>query len=305
MAWTKVDDGWWSHPKLRRAGRAARGLFCDLLAYSADKGSDGFVPADMLDLVGASPADPDLKALLKVGMLHRRTDECRCMATRAWSWPADRGYLIHDYLDYNPSKAETTVARAQKAELRDPALRAELRARDFGRCRYCAVKVGKPSDRRSPFAETLDHVDPAVAAGADNLVIACRACNGAKKDRTPTQAQMLLLTVADVRAKHYAELGVPDPDQTQDQTQDLGPITGLQADGPGRVRDGSGRVGRRSQIGPPDTIRGSEHPNPYLRAGHADPALEPPPPQPDPPPRSPPAKPNRRSQRARTKGRRR
>lgn len=297
--WGRLDDGWWSHPKLQRVGRAGRGLLSDLLSYSCAHRTDGFIATASLGKLDCSLIDRDFKSLLREGALHKRGDVCACMAKRDWEWPRERGHLIHDYLDYHPSREENDVAKAQRAELRDPNLRQAVRTRDFGRCRYCAI-VTNPKDRRGETGETLDHVDPAIAAGADNLVLACRACNSAKKKRTPEQALMQLLDVADVRAKHYAELGVPDPDLAHDSE----PTQVDQADGLGR--DGSGRVGfgSASQVGPATTARGSEHPNPYLRAGHGDPALEPPPPQPDPPPARPTNRTSSRSQRRKRKGRR-
>lgn len=298
--WSRIDDGWWSHPKLQRVKRSGRGLLADLMSYSSDHRTDGFVEIVALGKVEASPADPDLKSLVRVGMLHRRGDACACIDKRVWEWPAERGYLIHDYLDYHPSREENNVSKAQRAELRDPALRAAVRARDFGRCRYCAQQTN-PKDRRGDLGETLDHVDPAIAAGEVNLVIACRSCNSAKKKRTPAQALMVLLEVAEVRSKHFAELGVTDPDLAHDSS----PTQVGQADGLGRVGTGSGRDGVSFQVGPPTTPRGSEHPNPYTRAGHGDPSLEPPPPQPPPDTHPPPRAANPRSKRPRKrKGRR-
>lgn len=58
-------------------------------------------------------------------------------------------------------------------------------ARDGMRCRYC----GDSNDM------TIDHVVPRCQGGsdsADNLVVACRRCNGRKGGRTPQQAGMVL-----------------------------------------------------------------------------------------------------------------
>lgn len=63
--------------------------------------------------------------------------------------------------------------------------------RDRGLCQYCGLPV-KQGD------STYDHVIPRAQGGKTtwkNVVIACRACNQRKKDRTPEQAGMVLLSV--------------------------------------------------------------------------------------------------------------
>ncbi len=58
-------------------------------------------------------------------------------------------------------------------------------ARDSHRCQYC-----------SAAAETVDHVVPRSRGGAhtwDNVVAACRRCNGVKRDRLLTQTTMRLI----------------------------------------------------------------------------------------------------------------
>lgn len=66
--------------------------------------------------------------------------------------------------------------------------RANLYARDEGRCQYCF--------KRFPEKElTLDHVLPAVRGGKktwENIVTACIRCNQKKGDRLPEEAGMYL-----------------------------------------------------------------------------------------------------------------
>lgn len=68
--------------------------------------------------------------------------------------------------------------------------RANLYARDDGRCQYCLKKF---PDREL----TLDHVVPVVRRGKktwENIVTACIRCNQKKGDRTPEEAGMHLHT---------------------------------------------------------------------------------------------------------------
>ena len=58
-------------------------------------------------------------------------------------------------------------------------------SRDGGRCAYCGVEARRPGKgvRRAPDIATLDHVVPRSRGGplrADNLVLACQACNNAR-----------------------------------------------------------------------------------------------------------------------------
>jgi len=62
--------------------------------------------------------------------------------------------------------------------------------RDKGRCQFCGRKI----DLRD---FTLDHVTPRSQGGKttwQNVVVACLTCNQRKRDRTPQQARMKLLT---------------------------------------------------------------------------------------------------------------
>ncbi len=66
--------------------------------------------------------------------------------------------------------------------------RLNVMLRDGFRCQYCKVKA--------PMGElTYDHVLPRARGGRtcwENIVTACRTCNGTKADRTPQEARMPL-----------------------------------------------------------------------------------------------------------------
>lgn len=69
--------------------------------------------------------------------------------------------------------------------------------RDQRRCRYCGVQTWSPgAGGFPPDMLTIDHVRPRSKGGTNelsNLVVACRACNHQKGDRTPGEAGMTLL----------------------------------------------------------------------------------------------------------------
>lgn len=128
-------------------------------------------------------------------LLHRRGDDCDCLGETAWTEGYD--YRIHAFLRRNPSKREYDRNRAQKADLRDARLKAQVYQRDGGCCRYCtsgplSPKAGRSKDRRKIL--TFDHVNPDQVAGplAENLAVACGRCNEEKGHRTPDEADLVL-----------------------------------------------------------------------------------------------------------------
>lgn len=274
MAWLRLDDGFDNDPLIlaiaRNRAEADRivGVLTTLMLYCARHGTDGFVPElivrehvrsrKLLQLL-TDPPDGG------TALLHTRDSKCECMADREWR--AGTTFYVHHYLQSNPTKDETDVKRAKQAELRDRELQTAVRRRDGGRCRYCGRDVNQ-YDRRSAGGECFDHVDPAVAAGAANLVTSCRGCNSRKGDRIPEAAGMALM---------------PVPDQTTDQPADHmdinSPINRSTTDPTTHapVRDGTGKAtrpptgsagpdGERLPTGPPrGPARSSQHPDPYRR----------------------------------------
>ncbi|MYR30574.1 MULTISPECIES: hypothetical protein [unclassified Streptomyces] len=103
MAWFALDDGFDTHPKVRKAGNAAVGLFVRLGVHATKHLTEGHLDGDIVRAYGTAPT---IRKLIAVGMLHEPGHGCsRCPQ------PADGDYLIHDYLDYNKSRAQIEAAR--------------------------------------------------------------------------------------------------------------------------------------------------------------------------------------------------
>lgn len=81
MAWAKVDDGWWCHPKVMGLSVAARGLWVSALSWSCAQRRD-VVPEQFLMMVGAS--NIEAKELEEAGL---------------WIAEAD-AWRIHDWAEY-------------------------------------------------------------------------------------------------------------------------------------------------------------------------------------------------------------
>jgi hypothetical protein len=86
---------------------------------------------------------------------------------------------------WNDEHARARLAR-NKALGRMPELCERIKTRDRSLCRYCGVRV-RWGANNSDQGGTYDHVDPDGENKLSDVVVACRRCNGRKKDRTPEQ----------------------------------------------------------------------------------------------------------------------
>ena len=105
--------------------------------------------------------------------------------------------FIHDWHDYAGRLIESRQHQASQKRLHrelynDKLLLAEVKQRDGDYCRYCHTKVSW-ADRKGRSGATYDFVVPSGVLNASNVVVACRACNAGKSNRTPEQAGYTLL----------------------------------------------------------------------------------------------------------------
>ncbi len=106
MPWVKMDDRRATHRKFRRAGFAVRGLDEAAIEWSSQHGTDGLItPDDLGDLahhhgVPLREARRLADTLVRIGRWDEKGDD----------------WLIHDYLDYNPTAAAAAKRREIRAE---------------------------------------------------------------------------------------------------------------------------------------------------------------------------------------------
>jgi hypothetical protein len=229
MAWAKFDDRYDDNRKIKRAWRlcpAAVGLHVMASTYSSRHGTDGIV--DLAWLEEKIPQPKQLKktidVLVEAGLFDVLDGE---------------SFAIHDFLEYNPSKAQVEREREwdrRRKELhRDPDLVAAIRARDEDRCRYCGVLVNW-KDRRGQGGATYDHIIPRGQNSLENVVVACRYCNFAKNGRTPEQAGMRLLDPGQIGSQNgpRSELGPNRVTSRDDLDTELAPAGSPTRPGPTR-----------------------------------------------------------------------
>ena len=111
MTWAKFDDQFYTHPKLAALGYYALpcvGLTVLATCWSSSTLTDGHIPrGQVFKLCG------DLEMLLPSGKPWELVNEMVSVAM--WDICADEAhgecYVIHDYLDYNPSRLTVLAER--------------------------------------------------------------------------------------------------------------------------------------------------------------------------------------------------
>jgi hypothetical protein len=104
MPWARLDDNFHAHPKIRKAWRcrAAVGLHALALSYAMHYGTEGKLSDEWVeDQLPDAGERSDVTAVL----------------VRAGLWEeAPEGWLIHDFLVYNPSNADIEARKAADRE---------------------------------------------------------------------------------------------------------------------------------------------------------------------------------------------
>jgi 5-methylcytosine-specific restriction endonuclease McrA len=168
-------------------------LYDASLHYCAKELTDGHVPASRISALTPKPATkPQVEALVVRRLWHRLPHlTCKsCLKLRIDHDTGElpkSGYLVHDFLEFNPSKAEWQSRSEKRAEAGRFGGVAKATNRDVffqglvdevgGRCPRCG--------RVKPL--TRDHVLPVHMGGTDapeNIQPMCRECNSAKGKET-------------------------------------------------------------------------------------------------------------------------
>lgn len=133
MAWFKVDDKLWGHPKWLATPMRARGLWVTAGSWAAANETDGAIPTHALAVLGGRTADAT--ALVTAGL---------------WS-ATSSGWIFHDWSMFQPDAASQKARRE-----------AESAAGDFGNhrrwhvgrgvivddCDHCAASPTRSGTRR-------------------------------------------------------------------------------------------------------------------------------------------------------------
>lgn len=101
MTWVRIDEGFPEHPKVIAAGPLASWLHVCAIAYCNRQLTDGFISAAVLPRLSDG----------------RRTRSHAAILVDVGLWEVvDGGWLIHDFLTYQPSKAKVEAERSAARE---------------------------------------------------------------------------------------------------------------------------------------------------------------------------------------------
>ncbi|TKJ25238.1 hypothetical protein [Blastococcus sp. CCUG 61487] len=263
MAWLRVGDTFATDPRVLALndpaaplmGPACRGFFLELAALSANSSTDYVITRGQINLAGGQVAGQLLRRCERAGLIRPLDGRG---AGRRWKLIDDAPELIHIRL-----AAEVAWEKQQKADTQNPEFQVAAWLRDGDACRWCG-RVVQPSDNRSARGKTLDHLNAGQrATGPDDLVVACRGCNG-RRGKEWLDARDDPAARADYDARWQLR---PPPSplifirSTVDQLADRGhPVPA------GAV------IGERAKLFDTPTTSGSEVSRPAPQAGAAAPA---------------------------------
>jgi hypothetical protein len=139
MSWVKVDDQMPRHPKFLGLGKdrlPCQGVWLDGMCYASGYLTDGYIPAAALE---------------------RGTERYAERLVRAGLWDrAEGGYRIHDYHDYQPTRAAVTESRKKNAERQS-----RHRNGVTNDVTEASVTAPRPVPSRPTPIDTYEYVDPA------------------------------------------------------------------------------------------------------------------------------------------------
>lgn len=130
MTWFKIDDSFWSHPKVLLCSDAAIALWSRAGSFSCQKLTDGFIHRAYL---------PSLRA----------TEKAAAELVAAGLWDAvEDGWRFHDWGDYNDT-GEQVRARREAAKERMRKVRANKTRTSGARSQYVGANGGRTEAERS------------------------------------------------------------------------------------------------------------------------------------------------------------
>lgn len=100
MTWARIDDVFPDHPKVVELSDRAFRVHVAAICYAARHLTDGHIP---------KAAVPGLAA-------GRKAAVTELVRSGLWDKNGNGGFVIHDYLDYNPSREEIEAERERKRQ---------------------------------------------------------------------------------------------------------------------------------------------------------------------------------------------
>lgn len=131
MTWFRIDDGFWSHPKIVQLSDAAITLWTRAGSYSCQHLTDGHLTTHALRMVGGKSRTAD--ELVRAGLWEK----------------VNGGYSFHDWEHYQES-SEVVLARRENARERQRKARAEREKKQHDNHMQSRGMSQRDIDRDSP-----------------------------------------------------------------------------------------------------------------------------------------------------------
>jgi hypothetical protein len=120
MPYLNIDDGMDEHEKIEALSDAAFRLHMTAMLFCSRKQTDGFVSLSRARRLSATGKDTVAAELVSAGVWHDLGEGCNkptCIEARTCHADGRQGhYIVHDYLQWNHSKAWWDNRRAGEAE---------------------------------------------------------------------------------------------------------------------------------------------------------------------------------------------
>lgn len=209
MPWVKLESGRALHRKLRAAGFAARGLDEAAMCQVAEDGTDGFLSDDTLMVLGVAHKERNVKRLADILVENGRwqRDEERC------------GYVIHGYLERNPSAAEWRELVAKRQASGKAGAKAKAQANGSASA-SASAKASPPADCAQqvpkPFTSSLRESEDEDVNVEEKISAALLAIADRRRARLPRQPESVgawtTAVVDSLRRSNASKLAEVRPD---------------------------------------------------------------------------------------------
>lgn len=151
MPWVKIDDHFDEHPKLAAVGPLSWGMWLAGIAYCNRNLTDGFIPRNKAHALCSFEYIDTEGRIWELGracgMSGEDIDSEWVIGTLVdgdlWE-QVPGGYRIHDYEDYQPTKAQVLAERAKKQAAGRAGGKASAKARGEAAAEASAVADSKP-----------------------------------------------------------------------------------------------------------------------------------------------------------------
>lgn len=151
MVWARIDDEILDNPKIIQVGAMGFALHVAAITWCNRNLTDGFVPSikakallDMDGLVEQTSSGEFSDGYSPVTWRHVAE---RLVNAGLWTWDEERGgYWLHDFLKYNPSRADVLAKRDKEASKKRSARRSEPSPPDRPRGSPLGTPRGTPEE---------------------------------------------------------------------------------------------------------------------------------------------------------------